>query len=147
MPQYSPSRALVAGQFEREYKRLFGSDDTLPQELRALLADYYESRVGLPLDLEELKAALVRLFAFLASGRGRTDENCRAVGVFLRDYDFPTPADYSGGYEEWDLPEDFTGVISDAASTLHDTITRPDVASDMGASPEQLLERARRLRP
>ena len=76
------------------------------------------------------------MLEFLTTPRGRTDANCRTVDSFLmRD-------------ETWDddrLPQVYVDFLADMAGALHDTITAPDIATNFKSTPEQLLERARRL--
>jgi hypothetical protein len=48
----------------------------------------------------------------------------------------------------WDadqLPEPFVDILNDMGSALHDTVSAPLIAANFQSTPEQLLERARRL--
>ncbi|MDZ4856868.1 MAG: hypothetical protein SGJ26_18775 [Nitrospirota bacterium] len=50
--------------------------------------------------------------------------------------------------ETWDddrLPQVYVDILADMAGALHDTITALDIATNFESTPEQLLERARRL--
>jgi hypothetical protein len=50
--------------------------------------------------------------------------------------------------EAWDadeLPESFVEILSDMSGALHDTVSAPDIAANFESTPDQLLERARRL--
>ena len=48
----------------------------------------------------------------------------------------------------WDhVPEEFQDILQDLAMGLHDTITAPDIARRCDSTPEQLLERLRRIIP
>jgi hypothetical protein len=43
------------------------------------------------------------------------------------------------------LPEPFVDILADMGSALHDTVSAPLIAANFQSTPEQLLERARRL--
>lgn len=89
-----------------------------------------------PVDSPALKAAMICVLAFLASPQGRTDANCRAVDYFFAQD------------EAWDadqLPEPFVDILADMSSALHDTVSAPLIAANFQSTPEQLLERTRRL--
>lgn len=86
-------------------------------------------------DLPALRASLERLLTWLASEPGRTDANCSTVDAF-----------FNGAEPLWrDLPEEWRGVFDDMSGTLHDAIYAPDIARTFEATPEQLLQRVRRL--
>lgn len=104
-------------------------------ELRPRLHQLHDELTRRPPDLAALKAALVALFEFLASPEGRTDANCRTVDLFL------SLAPYE---QRPDLPLSVAELVHDT-SMLHDTFEAPAVAHSFHATPEQLLERARRL--
>jgi hypothetical protein len=118
--------------FEQLYRPATDVDDAL----RPLLHGLYDELQRMPPQLPQLQAAIIAVLEFLASPRGRTDANCSAVDSFLmRD-------------ETWDgdrLPQPFVDVLADMAGALHDTISAPDIAANFESTPEQLLERARRL--
>ena len=118
--------------FEQLYVPATDADDAL----RPLLLRLHEELQRTPAELPPLRAALIAVLEFLASPRGRTDANCRAVDSFLmRD-------------ETWDadrLPQAYVDILADMAGALHDTITAPDIAANFESTPEQLLERARLL--
>jgi len=96
----------------------------------------YEELQRTPAELPALRAAIIAMLEFLTTPRGRTDANCRTVDSFLmRD-------------ETWDddrLPQVYVDILADMAGALHDTITALDIATNFESTPEQLLERARRL--
>ena len=51
-------------------------------------------------------------------------------------------------YEVWDgdeLPQPFVDILADMSGVLHDTVSAPDITANFESTPEQLLERARRL--
>ena len=93
-----------------------------------------------PTDLPALRDRLEALLAFLASPSGRTDPNCRAVDVF-----FCMPKDF-GWTTDWEhLPEAVQEILADLGGALHDTIGAPEIARSCESTPEQLLDRVRRL--
>ena len=101
------------------------------RELEPLVHDVY-THLG---ELAALRSALEKLLVFLASDAGRTDANCSATCNF-----------FSATEAEWSsLPEEFRSVCDDMGGTLHDAIYAPDIARTFEATPEQLLERVRRL--
>ena len=80
--------------------------------------------------------ALEPLLAFLTSEGGRTDANCTVTYNFI-----------CGAEEEWQsLPAEVRAILDDMSGALHESIHRPDIARTFDATPEQLLERVRRLR-
>jgi hypothetical protein len=94
-----------------------------------------------PPDLIMLRKALESLLAFLASPTGRSNENCRAVDSF-----FCIPEEY-GWEADWEhLPEVFQELLADIGGALHDTVSAPEIARSLDSTPEQLLERVRRIR-
>jgi hypothetical protein len=118
--------------FEQLYRPASEVDDALRPMLRRL----HDELQGIPPQLPQLRAALIEVLEFLASPRGRTNVNCHAVDSFLM------------RYETWGgdrLPQPFVDVLADMAGALHDTITAPNIAANFESTPEQLLERARRL--
>lgn len=82
----------------------------------------------------ETRRALEELLTFLA-GPGRTDANCETIHYFAN----ATEALWSG------LPEDLRGIVDDMSGTLHDAIHAEPIARTFEATPEQLLERVRRI--
>lgn len=100
------------------------------RELETLLRDVYESFGD-----ARLKETLGRLLEFLASAAGRTDANCSTTHNFL-----------TATEERWrDAPEALRAILDDMSGTLHDAIYAPDIARTFEATPEQLLERVRRV--
>src|SRR5262245_52664048 len=118
------------------FEQLYGPATDADDALRPLLLRLHEELQRTPAELSALRAAIIAVLEFLASPRGRTDANCRTVDSFLmRD-------------ETWDgdrFPQAYVDVLADMAGALHDTITAPDIAANFESTPEQLLERARRL--
>ena len=106
------------------------------ESLRPLLERLHQSLNLRPVDSAAVKTAMIGVLEFLASPSGRTDANCRAVDFFLmRD-------------EAWsadELPQAFVDVLADMSGALHDTVSAPGIASNFESTPEQLLERVRRL--
>jgi hypothetical protein len=108
-------------------------------ELAAFIEPLYEQLTRSAADLEGIRECLIRLLSFLEMPENRTDANCRATDIFfaIRDY--------------WDkkritLPPAFEEVLDDVGGCLHDTISAPRVAENFESTPEQLLERVRRLK-
>lgn len=108
----------------------------MSESLRPLLERLRECLHVRPVDSVALKGAIVSILKFLASPEGRTDANCRAVGFFLMQ-DEAWSAD--------ELPEAFVDILADMSGALHDTLSAPKIAANFESTPEQLLERARRL--
>jgi hypothetical protein len=47
---------------------------------------------------------------------------------------------------DWDeLPEECIDILADMAGALHDTVKAPEIAHNFDSTPEQLLERAKKL--
>ena len=120
----------------RTFEQLYRPASDVDDALRPLLHGLHDELQRTPVNLPQLRSAIIAVLDFLASPHGRTDANCSAVDSFLiRD-------------ETWDgdrLPQAYTDVLADMAGALHDTITAPDIAGNFESTPEQLLERARRL--
>jgi len=91
-----------------------------------------------PVNLFDLKESLIALLTFLNTKEGRTNDNCRAVDLF-----FCLQDDWDLGYK--DLPEPFSEIIIDMGGALHDTINTPDIAKMLDSTPEQLLDRVRKI--
>ena len=87
-------------------------------------------------DLTKLKHELACLLEHLSSPTGRTDRNCRAVDSFFC---------FDDSWPKRKLPRDFHDLLADMGGALHNTVTYPEIARDCESTPEQLLERARRL--
>ncbi|MDD5541946.1 MAG: hypothetical protein PHX83_02110 [Acidobacteriia bacterium] len=118
--------------FEQLYRPPSGVDESL----RPLLERLHKRLTFRPVDAPALRSAIIGVLEFLASPSGRTDANCRAVDLFLTQD------------EAWDgdeLPESFVEILADMSGALHDTISASDIAANFESTPEQLLERARRL--
>lgn len=85
-------------------------------------------------DLSAMRAALVALLEFLA-GEGRTDANCNTTYYFFTETEPLWRA----------LPPEYQAVLDDMSGTLHETVYAPDIARIFEATPEQLLERVKKL--
>ena len=110
------------------------------EELCSLVPMVAKEIVRKPTNLGALRDSLDALLTFLASPAGRTDPNCRTVDHF-----FHFSEDY-GWDPDWDdLPDAFQDILSGIAGALHDTVGAPEVARDLESTPEQLLERLRRI--
>ena len=130
--------------FDKIYERLLSSAlsnnrGEISPRLEPLLRRFYEEAIRRPADLRTIKVSLVDIFTFLTTPEGRTDANCWAVDNFVC-IDDHWERDLS------DLPQSFVDVIADVGGALHDTISSPNIARNFDATPEQLLERAQKLR-
>ena len=105
-------------------------------ELTPLVHALHTQLTADPLQLAELKQALVALLTFLSSPRGRTDANCSAVDRFFTVDD----TWLSDG-----LPDPVADIMADISGALHDTVSAPHIAENFQSTPEQLLERVRSL--
>jgi hypothetical protein len=102
------------------------------RELEVLLHDVHMSWT----DETALTRTLEALLTFLASAAGRTDANCSVTHHFM-----------SATEEQWrSTPEPLRAILDDMSGTLHDSIHAPNIARTFEATPEQLLERVRRVR-
>ena len=82
--------------------------------------------------------ALDTLLTWLTNPKNNNDNNCREIDYFVA-YDIVgTPQ-----YEK--LPADIQEIIFDIGSSLSDTFTAPKVANNFLSTPEQLLNRIRKL--
>jgi hypothetical protein len=109
-------------------------------KLKPLLCRVHEAVLASPAKLPALKNSLVGLLQYLA-GEGRTSANCWAADMFF------CSDDWEHDWSEQNLPDDFHEVLSRMGEALHDTVASPEIASNFGCLPEQLLERAKRLEP
>ncbi|MGC2450579.1 MAG: hypothetical protein WA477_23210 [Candidatus Sulfotelmatobacter sp.] len=114
--------------------------EAVSPELRPLVEKVYSDVLSTPVDLVSLKKSLERLLEFLGT-QGRTNANCWAVDLLFMLPEYWGERDWT----EQNLPEEFHDVLSLMGDALHDTVQSPDVASNFGCLPEQLLERVRNL--
>jgi hypothetical protein len=117
--------------------RTRGGEAVLP-ELRPLVLRVHNDATTSPVNLPALKKSLVKLLQYL-SGEGRTNANCWAADLFF------CSDDCEHHWSDQTLPDDFHDVLAKIGEALHDTVSSPDVASNFGCLPEQLLECAERL--
>jgi hypothetical protein len=117
--------------------RTRGGEVVLPA-LKPLLVRVHNDVATSPVSLPALKNSLVKLLQYL-SGEGRTNANCWAADLFF------CSDHWEHDWSEQNLPDDFHDVLAKMGEALHDTVTSPDVASNFGCLPEQLLECAQRL--
>jgi hypothetical protein len=118
--------------FEQIYRPAADVDESL----RPLLERLYQNLQLRPVDSTALKAAMLTVLEFLVSPSGRTDANCRAVDYFLMQDE---------AWSAKELPQAFVDILADMSGALHDTISAPDIAANFESTPEQLLERLRRI--
>jgi hypothetical protein len=123
--------------FEEIYSRAIARRSDVSPELKALLHKFYETACARPLNAVALKSVLVNLLEFLTTREGRTNSNCWAVDLFCMSDDWE---------RDWsELPEEFSDILADMAGALHDTVKAPEIASNFDSTPEQLLERVKRI--
>jgi hypothetical protein len=84
-----------------------------------------------------LKDSLLGLLQYL-SGEGRTNANCWAADLFFC-------SDETEHWTDQPLPDDFHDVLAKMGEALHDTVSSPEIASNFGCLPEQLLECVKRF--
>jgi hypothetical protein len=91
-----------------------------------------------PTNLEALKLSLENLLLFLISPENRTDQNCREADLFF--------CLHEDNKFNWDhLSEEFQLILDDIGMQLHDTVKSPEIARNFESTPEQLLERVKKL--
>ena len=89
-----------------------------------------------PVDLIEVTRSLSSLLEYLTTPAGRTHSNCRDVDSYFSDH------------EEWvdaELPDGIHDILADMASILHDACSSPHIAENFDSTPEQLLNRLRKI--
>ena len=118
------------------FDQLYHPATDVDATLRPFLERLHQCLTLRPVDSPALKAAMIGVLEFLASAKGRTDANCRAVDHFLAQ---------DGAWDADQLPEPFVDILADMSSTLRDTLSAPAIAANFQSTPELLLERARRL--
>ena len=108
-------------------------------ELKKLVEAVKNCIIERPTDLKKLNSSLENLFSFLTTPTGRTNENCEETDLYFclhEDHGF-----------NWDyLPKDYQLILDDIGGLLHDTIKDPHIAQNFESTPEQLLERIRKLK-
>jgi hypothetical protein len=129
--------------FEKLWSAVAKSRDGEPvsSELQPLLHRVYDHVLTSPANLQGLKQNLIDLLRYLST-EGRTNSNCWAVDLFFCSYEDLWEHDWS----EQNLPEDFHDLLAMMGEALHDTVKSPDIAENFDCLPEQLLERAKRLK-
>jgi hypothetical protein len=101
----------------------------LVQQVQAALATE-------PVALGRVVGALDSLLQYLGSPEERTDANCRFVDSFFMEHD---------EWAERGLPDALHDLLAHMAEALHDTCAAPHIGRNFGSTPEQLLERLRRM--
>lgn len=108
--------------------------------LKDLVSHVCSEIVRQPTHPAALRSALEALLAFLASSSGRNKQNCEAVDSF---FCWPEIYGWKGDWRH--LPEAFQEVLEDIGGALHDTISAPETARNFDSTPEQLLDRVRKI--
>lgn len=104
------------------------------RELEPLLRELHVALTGALPDPRATAVALEHLLHFLA-GAGRTDANCTATYYFA-----------SNTEPLWQsLPAGLRGILDDMSGTLQDSVHAENIARTFEATPEQLLERLKRI--
>lgn len=106
-------------------------------ELSPLLQDVEAHLAQIEGKLLALRGSLERLLKFLSSDEGRSDDNCRSTEAFF--FRRRTSQDWGS------LPEAYVDILNDLASILRDAVSAPAIGENFEATPEQLLDRVRRL--
>ncbi len=108
-------------------------------ELKKLVEAVKNCIIERPTDLKRLGSSLENLLSFLTTPTGRTNENCVETDFYFCLHD-------DHGFN-WDhLPEDYQLILADIGGQLHDTIEYSEIAENFESTPEQLLERVRKLK-
>lgn len=108
------------------------------QELDAYLFKVRDSVSATPANIAAIKSALAELLVYLSSQEDRIGENCATTDTFFQLHD-----DY--GFNWFHLPEELQLILEDIGGQLHNTVEHPDIATNFGSTPEQLLERVHGL--
>jgi hypothetical protein len=107
--------------------------DEVAPEVKTLLWAMYSAASAESLDVKRLILALDQLLVFLASPNGRTNANCWAADIFVA---------LSDGWNWQLMPEELADTFGDMSS-LHDTVSNPEIAANFGGLPEQILAKLR----
>jgi len=99
------------------------------RELEPLLHDVYNA-FG---DDSALRNAIERVLVFLTTPSGRTDANCSVADQFI-----------SATESQW-RSSALAPILEDMGGTLHDAVYAENIARTFEATPEQLLERVRKV--
>ena len=108
-------------------------------ELKKLVEAVRNCIIERPTDLVRLESLLDSLLSFLTTPTGRTSGNCWETDLYFSLHD-----DHSFDWNH--LPEDYKLILDDIGGQLHDAIEHPKIAENFESTPEQLLERTRKLR-
>ncbi len=123
----------VIAKFDDLFQQIGGAADAA---VKPLLREVHDAYAAHPADPLRARNALLSLFEYLVSARGRTHANCSAVDRFLMED--PTLTKGTG------LPAEFVEFLLNA-NCLHDAIESAEIAENFDSTPEQLLEKARSL--
>lgn len=108
-------------------------------ELKKLVKAVRNCIIERPTPLIQLNSSLENLLFSLTTPIGRTNENCEEADLYFLLHD--------GLGFNWDhLPKDYQLILADIGGQLHDTIGHPQIAENFESTPEQLLERIRKLK-
>lgn len=107
-------------------------------DLTKLIIAVKEELIEKPANLPGIKLSLEGLLAYLATPEGRTDINCKET-----EWVFALHDENRFSWEH--LPVEYQLIIDDISMQLHDSISAPEIAENFESTPEQLLERIRKL--
>jgi hypothetical protein len=109
------------------------ADDKVKSQVGRIMTTLSDNTV----DLQKLKDEIRSLLEHLSSDEGRTDKNCKAVDSYFMNNDL---------WAEKELPDELHDIFADMAGALHDTVSSPEIANNFESTPEQLLERLKKVR-
>ena len=111
----------------------------ISSELKKLIENVHYCIIEKPTNFIQLYSSLEELIYFLTTPTGRTKENCEETEFYFMLHE-------EKGFN-WDhLPKEYQLILDDISGNLHDTIQAPQIAKNFESTPEQLLERIRRLK-
>jgi len=108
-------------------------------ELQKLIEAVHGCIIERPTDLVRLNLSMENLIGFLTMPVGHTNQNCKETDLYFCLHD-------NNGFNCDHLPEDYQLILDDIGGQLHDTIESPEVAKNFESTPEQLLERIRKIK-
>jgi len=86
---------------------------------------------------ERIKSAIAAILLWLNDSDNNTDENCRRISIFI------VTQVSNNVYER--LPQDIQEVLFDMGAALYDTHTATQVAENFSSTPQQLLDRIKKM--
>jgi hypothetical protein len=108
-------------------------------ELQRLVVAVHDAIIEQPTDRGRLYSSIEDLLSFLTTPAGRTDQNCQETDKYFLLHE-------DNGFTWGHLPEEYQLILDDIGGQLHDTVMSPNIASNFESTPEQLLDRVRKLK-